>query len=629
MTIVDRITRSSRPTVGVRPSVASGAALAAGLVADGVLHVGTVAVLCYLVAVVIGSATFVPQAIASFARRELGAGLLMTVAVLGTLALGAYAEAASLALLFSFAEDVGSAAVRQAREGLRAPLALMPESVQVDRDGVLSRVTAADIRVGDTVRLEPGERLATDAVVSSGRSSMDLSALTGASVPVEVGPSSTVLAGSLNGSRVLVLTATASTGDNSLARRVRVLEEARVRDEASQRLADRSARILIPAVLVLAAGLALVGGILEGPEIWLTRALVMLVAAAPCVFVIAAPVTILAAMGAAVGDGIVIKGGSALAALARVRTVALDQAGALTRGRARVVDVIPTAGHTAGQVVAVAAALGAASHHPRAAAIVAAGGHPAPADSVIATAGGLTGIVDGQRARIWRAGAETGDASTQALEADGSGSLAVAVGLDDRMIGTIVVRDGLRLEAPAAVAALREAGHAVVMLSEDDRATAASMAALAGIERLKAGVRPSEQPDRVEALRVWGPVAMVGDGVVDAPALEVADVGIAMGATGSDRAIDAADVALVSDDLLTLPVTLAHARRAATIMRQNLLLATVTLVVLVPAGMFGWVGLTGAALAHELAEIIIVANGLRAGRRATLEAHRDRLHGAP
>ncbi len=600
-----------------RLAIVAGGALAIGLIAEHLLHQAQAATALYLVSVVLGGATFVPETLRGLLHRELGVGTLMTIAAMGAILLGEYGEAASLAFLFSLAEALESYSLTQARQGLRSLLALVPDTVAVLRDGVATTIVATELRVGDTIRLRAGERLATDALVRSGTSALDVSAITGESIPVEVGPGSVAFAGSVNGRGVLDLEATAVTSENSLARMVHVVEEAQERKGSSQRLADRVARPLVPGIIVVAAATAIIGSLVEGPDIWIPRALVMLVAAAPCAFAIAVPVTVVAAIGAATRMGILIKGGAALEALGRVRTVALDKTGTLTRNEARIVDVIPAVGVEPSRVVAVAAALEAQSDHPLAAAIVAAvAAHPAATEVVAVPGEGLTGLVEGRPARLGRPGfVGAGDLDSRVAEAEEAGSTVVAVDHDGMLLGLVAVRDDLRAEARVAVARLRTSGYGVVMLTGDNPRTARALAAAAGIQRVEAGLRPTDKADRIEALRASGPVAMVGDGINDAPGLATADAGIAMGAMGSDIAIETADVALMGDDLRALPAMFDHARRSATIMRQNLFLAGAILVVLIPAAALGLLGLAAVVLTHELAEVIVIANGLRAGRR--------------
>lgn len=606
-----------------RAALLAGLLLAAGLGAE-LAGAGTAALGSFGAALAVGGSTFVPDAARGLLRGRLGVGTLMALAAVGAVVLGEVAEAATLAFLFSIAEALGGYALARARRGLRALLDLVPASATVLRDGVEAAVDPDELAVGDVLLVRPGERVATDGVVRSGRSALDLSAVTGESVPVEAGPGDNVFAAAINGGGALEIEVTARADENSLARVVRVVEEAQERKGRSQRLAERVARPLVPGVLAVSFLIAVVGSILGDPSTWVLRALVVLVAAAPCAFAISVPVTVVAAIGAATRAGVLVKGGAALEALGRVRAVALDKTGTLTRNEPRVVEVVGANGAAPHDVLAPAAALEARSEHPLAAAILAAADDVRPAVDVEAVPGnGLLGTVDGERVRLGRPGFvpfAALDGQVERLQADGATVVLVERG--GETLGAIAVRDELRPEAGAAVAALAEAGiRAVTMLTGDNRRTAEALAARAGIDDVRAELRPTEKARAVETLRARSPVAMVGDGINDAPALATADVGIAMGAMGADVAIETADVALMGDDLRHLPDVLRHARRSTRIMRQNLALSAGILVALIPLAGAGILGLAAVVAVHELAEVIVIANGVRAGRRHTFLPH--------
>ncbi|MBW0133072.1 cation-translocating P-type ATPase [Pseudonocardia abyssalis] len=621
--------------------------LAAGLVAA---RWGSDAVSLVLLggALLVGGATFVPQSLRALLTGRLGVGTLMTIAAIGAVVLGEVGEAAGLAFLFSISEALESYSLDRSRRSLRALLSLVPERATVLRGDIGTDVSPADLELGDVLVVRPGERVATDGTVRSGRSALDVSAITGESVPVEAGPGAAVFAGSINGNGALEVEVTARAESNSLARIVHIVEEAQERKGSSQRLAERIARPLVPGVMVLAAAIAVVGSLLGDPAVWTERALVVLVAAAPCAFAISVPVTVFAAIGAAGRSGVLIKGGAALEALGRIRAVALDKTGTLTRNHPAVIDVVAIDGVARARVLEVAAALESRSEHPLAAAILAATpgygtpgygtpghgtpghgtpGHGTPgqdtpgqdtADGVEAVPGaGLTGTVDGRPARLGRPGfLDAGPLAARVAELQGAGATVVLVEHDGALLGAVAVRDELRPEAPAVVAALRGAGLRVAMLTGDNRRTADALAHDAGITDVHADLRPEDKARIVTELR--GPVAMVGDGINDAPALATADSGIAMGAMGTDVAIEAADVALMGEDLRHLPAALAHARRARRIMVQNLAMSGVILLTLVPLAASGVLGLAAVVAAHELAEVLVIANGVRAGRRTHL-----------
>ncbi|MBA3861796.1 MAG: cation-translocating P-type ATPase, partial [Solirubrobacterales bacterium] len=365
----------------IRLAVLAGALLATGLVLAA-LRTGTSSDVAFLAALVAGGLTFVPQAARGLLRRRLGVDTLMAVAAVGAVILGNLGEAATLAFLFSISEALESYALTRTRRGLRGLLDLVPARATVRRGGREQEIDPAELVVGDRLVVLPGERLATDGVVHTGRSAVDLSAVTGESVPVERGPGDEVFAAAVNGRGALEVDVTARSEDNSLARIVRIVEEAQERKGAGQRLAERIARPLVPGVLVVAALVALAGSLLGSPDVWIERALVILVAAAPCAFAISVPVTVVAAIGAATRSGVLIKGGAALEALGAVRAVAFDKTGTLTRNAPAVVAVATVDGMGRDDALGLAAALEARSEHPLARAILTAAPDPAPGESV-------------------------------------------------------------------------------------------------------------------------------------------------------------------------------------------------------------------------------------------------------
>ncbi|WP_026930080.1 heavy metal translocating P-type ATPase [Glycomyces tenuis] len=567
-------------------------------------------------ALMVGAWTFVPATLRRLVKGKIGVGTLMTIAAVGAVLLGELGEAAMLAFLFSVSEGLEEYSVARTRRGLRALLNLVPAQATVRRDDTETTVAPDQLRPGDTLILRPGERLATDGTVLSGRTALDVSAITGESVPVEVEPATAVFAGSINGTGVLEVEVTATAEDNSLARIVRIVEAEQSRKGASQRLADRIAKPLVPGIMIAAVLIAGIGALTGDPLTWIERALVVLVAASPCALAISVPVTVVAAVGAASKAGALIKGGAALEALGKIRTVALDKTGTLTRNRPAVVDVAAAQGATEAEVLALAAALESRSEHPLAQAILEANSAPVkPAEEVEAhTGAGLSGTVEGRTIRLGRPGwIDAGALAERVATMQASGATAVLVENDRRLVGAIAVRDELRPEAADVVARLRASGLRVAMLTGDNARTAKALAAEAGIEAVHADLRPEDKARLIATERDNAPTAMVGDGVNDAPALATADVGIAMGAMGTDVAIETADVALMGEDLRHLPQTLDHARRARSIMVQNIALSLGLIAVLIPLSLVGALGLAAVVAVHELAEIVVIANGVRAG----------------
>ncbi|WNI26131.1 cation-translocating P-type ATPase [Streptomyces sp. ITFR-16] len=586
-----------------------------------------------LAALAVGAATFVPGALRALLRGRLGVGLLMTIAAGGAVALGEYGEAATLAFLFSVAEGLEGYALARTRHGLRALLDLVPPNATVLRGTTEQQVEPADLVVGDILIVRPGEKIPTDGTIRTGRSALDTSVVTGESVPSEVGPGSDVFAGTINGAGVLEVAVTATAEDNSLARLVHIVQDAQERKGNSQRLAARFARPLVPGVLILAALIATLGSLFGDPGIWIERALVVLVAAAPCAFALSVPIAVVAAVGAASKAGVLIKGGAAVEALGAVRVVAIDKTGTLTRNRPAVIDVVTAPGAGRDQVLGIAAALEARSEHPLAAAILTAAdtlAHPSAQDVEAVPGNGLTGTVEGTPARLGKPGfIYPGTLADEVARLQGDGATVVLVEHDGTVLGAVAVRDEIRPEAAEAVARLKQQGIQVVMLTGDNTRTAHAIAARAGITDVRAELLPEDKARIVTELSARGPVAMVGDGINDAPALATAHAGIAMGAMGSDVAVEAADIALMGEDLRRLPDAIAHTRAARAVFTQNLILSGVILLTLVPLAGIGVLGLAAVVATHELAEVLVIANGIRAGRKTGLPHHQPVRATAP
>lgn len=602
--------------VALLPSVLSGVFLLAGYTFEW-SGLTVPALVLQAAALIAGAYTFVPGAIRRLVRRRLGVGLLMTIAAIGAVLLGHVGEAATLAFLFSLAEALEDRAMDRAKEGLRALLFLIPDTVRVSRLGGDITIPAADVRELDILVIGAGERVATDGVVIDGRSSLDTSAITGESIPVDVGPGDQVAAGSVNGSATLRIEATADGRDNSLTQIVTLVEQAHARKGERARLADRIARPLVPVVLIAAALVALFGFLVGDPGLWIERALVVLVAASPCALAIAVPVTVISAIGAASKFGVVIKSGEAFEQLGTIRTVALDKTGTLTRNHPAVVVVHPAPGTTRDDLLAWAAAVESSSTHPLAAAMTAAAPGSTAATGVVEVAGhGITGQVDRRTIRVgndrWL---DPGEHRPLAESMAMQGMTVVVVEADGQIAGLIGVRDELRPESAEMVRMLHAQGIETIMLTGDNDRTARAIADAAGITDVRAQQLPADKAAAIEALSVSRPTAMVGDGINDAPALATATVGIAMGVKGSAAAIESADVAFTGHDLRLIPGALAHARRARRIMTANIVLALAIIIVLFPLALFGVLGLAGVVLVHEVAEVIVILNGVRAGRR--------------
>ncbi len=565
-------------------------------------------------------------------EREVGIELLMSIAAVVAAVMGAPGEGAMLVFLYSISEAAESYTADRTRSAVRALMDLAPRTALVRRDGVELEVAVEEVHPGDVFLVRPGESVATDGVILSGRSAVNEAPVTGESIPVEKAPEHAVFAGTINGQGALEVRATKSFADNTLSRIIRMVEEAQEHKGRSHRFIERFGRWYSPAVLFAGVLTAVVPPVLLGAvwAEWITRATVFIVAAAPCALVISIPVTLVAALGTAARRGVLIKGGVYIEELARIRVVALDKTGTLTRGKPELTDILVTPGSPAApgsenDLLAAAAGIERWSEHPLAQAIVHAAAQrslePRTTSDFQAHVGaGASARLDGELVHVGSPAYFEREldidltALRQRIEVlEGEGKTLVAVGQADRLWGLLALRDNLRPEAKRAVQGLRALGIAkVVMLSGDNERTARAIAAEAGIDEVYAPLKPEEKVAFVRKLASDnGHVVMVGDGVNDAPALAAASVGVAMGAAGTDVALETADVALMADNLEKLVYALDLARRNDRIVRQNLALSAFVIAGLVLGAVTGAFSLPVAVLGHEISEFAVIANGLR------------------
>lgn len=593
----------------------------------------------YLAAMALGGRFVVVKA--WYAARALrpDINLLMVIAVLGALAIGEWFEAATVAFLFALSLTLEGWSVGRARRAISALLDLAPPTVRLRRagaDGSERVVPVGQAQPGDHFIVHGGERIALDGRVVAGASAVNQAPITGESLPLEKGPGAEVYAGTINGDGMLTIEATKAAEDSTLARIIRMVEEAHSRRAPSEQWVERFARFYTPAVMALALLVFLVPPLaLGGAWVdWFYRALVLLVIACPCALVISTPVSIVAALAAAARAGVLIKGGAFLERPAHLKAIALDKTGTITRGEPEVTEVIPLDGHTETELLTRAAALEARSSHPLARAILRYAelkGIPAEvAGEVQVLKGkGLTGTVGGEP--FWlgshRYAAERGQGTAQiarqAEVLERGGTTVIVVGNTRHVCGLLAVRDTLRPQAHDVVAQLHAAGiRHVIMLTGDNRVTAEVIAREVGIDEVHAELLPEDKLRKVERLMAeYGAVAMVGDGVNDAPALARASVGIAMGAVGSDAAIETADIALMADDVSKLPWLIGHSRRTLAIIRQNIAFALGVKAVFFALTFAGMASLWGAIAADVGASLLVVFNALRLLRPTTLSNH--------
>lgn len=600
---------------GIMLPVASGVAFISGL-ASHFSGFEVPALTFFWIGLFLGASTFVPGATRALAQGKLGIALLMTMSATGAVILGYVEEAAALAFLYSIAEALEDRAMDRARNGLRALLKLVPETATALIAGKATSVQATGLAVGQLLLIKPGERIATDGIVRRGRSALDTSAITGESIPVEVEAGDVVSAGAINTAGVLEVQTTAAGTDNSLTTIVRLVEQAQTEKGERARLADRIARPLVPGVLILAALVALIGSLLGDPETWITRALIVLVAASPCALAIAVPITVVSAIGSASKFGVIIKSGAAFERFGTISHLAVDKTGTLTRNQPTVGTVVASKETSKQQVLAWAAALEQHSTHPLATAIIQAAPQTTAAQNITEEAGhGIRGTVNGADVRVgsprWFDAEELSD---QVHHLETQGMTVAIVQRDGVVVGAIGVRDELRAEVPEVVRTLAARGIGITMLTGDNERTAHALADQAGIGDVRAELRPEGKAAAINELNAAGPTAMIGDGINDAPALAASEVGIAMGATGSDAAIESAEIAFTGHNLRLIPQAIAHAKRGRRIMNQNIVLSLLIIAILPPLAVTGVLGLAAVVLIHEVAEVIVILNGLRAAQ---------------
>ncbi len=608
-------------------------ALAAGSIAlagFGLAHLGLVERdferVFYWIAIPLGGFHWVREGIEELVReREVGIEVLMMAATVGCGLLGLWGEAAALVVLYGAAEGLEEHAFHRARRAIRGLLDLAPKQARVLREGREVEVAAAELRPGEHFVVRPGESLATDGTIVSGNTSLDESAVTGESLHVDKGPGDRVFAASLNGQGSITVEATAAFEDNTLSKIIHLVEDAQEQKGHAQAWIERFGRRYSPAVLASAVLLLLIPWIAGAePGEWARRSVVLLVAAAPCALVISLPIAMAAGIGAAGRRGILIKGGAHLEHLGAVQTIAFDKTGTLTHGKPRVTDLFAPDGDES-RLLSVAAALERRSEHPLARAIVRAAGDRGvePVEAVgfkALTGAGIRAELSGS---MWHAGSpalfkENGhdlrplEDRIRALQEDGK--TVVLVGDEQKVAGLLALQDTIRPSAQSLVETLHAMGVRTVMLTGDNRRTAERVARSLGIDDVRAELKPDQKVASVHELAASGSILMVGDGVNDAPALASATCGVAMGAAGTDAAIEAADIALMADDLGKLEEALHLGRKARRVSRQNVIFSLLVLAVLIPLGLAGMASVVLIVLAHEASELLAVANGLRAGR---------------
>lgn len=614
----------------VLTAAASGVLLLAGWLLGLAGAPEQLSLIIYLAAILTGGYYFGREALeALIYEREIGIELLMAIAAIVATTMGQASEGAMLVFLYSISEAAEGYTEEKTRSAVKALMDLAPKFALVRRNGTEQEIPIEEVVVGDMFILKPGQSVPTDGQIISGESSVNQAPVTGESVPVEKQPGDPVFAGSINGEGALEVTATKAFADNTISRIIQMVEEAQERKGQSQRFIERFGARYSPLVLLIGILLAIVPPLLFGADwtTWLTRATVFIVAAAPCALVISIPITLVASLGTGARQGVLIKGGMYIEELAKIEVVAMDKTGTITRGEPQVTDFVPMNNGSINneQMLALAAGIERRSEHPLARAVVqytaAQGINPAEINDFRALSGaGAQAEWNGKRVYIGspalfqeKLGVDLEALTAEIERLQAEGKTVVLLGEETAVYTLIAIRDNIRDNARQAIENLHKAGiKKVVMLTGDNERTAQAIAQEASVDEFYANLKPEDKVTKVRELSArYGHVAMVGDGVNDAPALAEATVGIAMGAAGTDVALETADVALMADDLEKLVYALKLARRNQSVVKQNLGLSAVVIGVLAIGAVAGGFTLPIAVIGHEISEFIVIGSGLR------------------
>ncbi|WP_059414494.1 heavy metal translocating P-type ATPase [Cupriavidus basilensis] len=626
-------------------SVVCGALLGTGFAIEKLADnaAGWIPTVLFVGAYFFGGFYTVREAIENLRLRKFEIDTLMLVAATGAASLGAWAEGALLLFLFSLGHGLEHYAMGRAKRAIEALAALAPATARVRRDSDVREVPVEELRVGDVVVVRPNERLPVDGFLVKGTSSVNQAPVTGESIPVDKQPvddartarkkpdaveaTSRVFAGTINGAGAIEVEVTRLSSESALAKVVKMVNEAEAQKSPSQRFTEKFERIFVPAVLVLVALLLFAGMVVDEPfSATFYRAMAVLVAASPCALAIATPSAVLSGVARAARGGVLIKGGAPLENLGSLKAIAFDKTGTLTEGRPHITDVIAADGISEKELLTVAVAVESLSDHPLAAAI-ARDGRKLLNGSVVQEAShlqsltgrGVTATLDNETVWIGKPdmfGAEAiaplGDAMMKAAQMlRSSGRTTMIVRHGDRDLGAIGLMDTPRASAQAALQALRDLGiMRMIMISGDHQRAAEAVAKEVGIDEAWGDLMPEDKVEAIQKLREEAKVAMVGDGVNDAPAMANATVGIAMGAAGSDVALETADVALMADDLKHLPFVVGLSRHTRAIILQNVYISLGVVAFLLPATILG-LGIGTAVAMHEGSTLIVVFNALR------------------
>ncbi len=609
-------------------AISGGVAESLGSEGMGITHgVPALSVILYLIGIVTGTWFVLPKAWRAAARFRPDMNLLMVVAVCGAAAIGEWFEAATVAFLFSVSLLLESWSVGRARRAIAALMKWAPSSARIrDERGQEKEVLPAEVNVGTVFIVRPGEKIPLDGKIAKGASAVNQAPITGESIPVDKEIGSDVFAGTINGDGLIEVKSTKSADDTTLAKIVRMVGDANSQRSPSEQWVEKFARYYTPAVMILALLVLVIPPLLFAQvwSDWLYRSLILLVIACPCALVISTPVSIVAALASAAKNGVLIKGGLFVEVPARLKAIAMDKTGTLTYGKPEVIDIVPLNNHNEIELLERAAALESHSNHPLAQAIVRKAVEqnvsiPPAEDFEIIQGKGARGLVNGKlfwlgsHRYLEERGQETPEVHAQLESLQKAGRSIVAVGNDEHVCGFISLVDTIRAETTGILVQLHAEGiKDVAMLTGDNWGTAKAIAKVVGIDSVYAELLPENKVEVIEALeKKYGQVAMVGDGVNDAPALARSSLGIAMGAVGTDAAIETADIALMSDDLSKLPWLIRHSKRTLSIIRQNITFSLGVKLLFVALTFLGFASLWTAIAADMGASLLVIVNSLR------------------
>ena len=580
----------------------------------------------FSVAIVIGGYHWTREGIEELIEeREIGIEMLMIAATVGSIILGMWDEAAFLVFLYGAAEGLEEYTYDKTRASIRKLLDLAPKEATVLRNGKEEIIPAEEIQPGEQFLVRPGESIPTDGVIVKGQSSIDEAPVTGESVPVRKKEGMKVFAGTINREGALLIEATAAFADNTLSKMIHLVEEAQEQKGKAQAFIERFGRKYSPLVLFSALAMIVIPWLAGVPlSFWAGKAVVLLVAAAPCALIMSTPVAMAAGIGRAGRSGVLIKGGVHLENLGKLKAIAFDKTGTLTRGQPMVTDIVSVNGSEK-EILQIAYSIEKLSEHPLARAVV----QKAEEQRLTAlevtnfksVAGyGAQANIDGQTFFVGRQELINQSELPSNLQKRASvlrqqAKTVIMVGSNQQIIGLIAIRDEIRPDAKKVIEQLHNLGMKVAILTGDNEQTARAIARELKVDDVRAALKPENKMDALKELQQrYKAVAMVGDGINDAPALAQATVGIAMGAAGTDAAIEAADIALMGDDLTKIPFALQLGKKAKRVSKQNIIFSLLVLAVLIPGSLAGHMSVALVVFFHEASELLAVANGLRAGK---------------